>query len=109
VITLFRPEALVMSILTIQAAQEITSIISVTETVALLEHSVGLHVTVCIIRRVSSISSLRCDSCHASFHTESRLNVCSALRNQPRNTLEPLNRLVVTYLDSVQYCGNLMG
>jgi len=49
---------LYLFILTIQATQEITSIILITETVALLEHNVGLHISVCIIWRVSSIPSL---------------------------------------------------
>jgi hypothetical protein len=49
---------LYLFVLTIQAVQKITSIILITETVALLEYSVGLHISVCIIRRMSSISSL---------------------------------------------------
>jgi len=46
---------LYLFILTIQAAQEITSIILITETVALLEHSVGPHISV---YEESSTSSL---------------------------------------------------
>jgi len=51
VITLFRPESLVIFVhIDHTSCTGNNSIILVTETVALLEHSVGLHISVCIIR-----------------------------------------------------------
>jgi hypothetical protein len=61
VITSFNPETLVTSVHidhTGRTGNNHCSIILITETVELLEHSVGLHKSVYIIGRVSSVFSV---------------------------------------------------
>jgi hypothetical protein len=112
VITWCNPETLVTSVYidyTSCTGNNHCSIILIPETVELLEHSVDLYISVCIIGRVSSVSRLYRDSCRASFLTESRDLRCALYYRISLGTLlNLLNRPVVTYLDSVQYCGNLM-